>query len=63
VEKEPVWGNPRADGISLACKDSVVEKNVVFDTTDGAIVVFGSAGSDVHSNHIYSRTRVVLGGE
>ncbi|CAK9781012.1 hypothetical protein CC85DRAFT_269460 [Cutaneotrichosporon oleaginosum] len=62
VEKEPVWGNPRADGISLACKESVVEHNVVFDTTDGAIVIFGSAGSEVHSNHVYSRTRVVLGG-
>ncbi|BEJ14967.1 hypothetical protein CspHIS471_0407340 [Cutaneotrichosporon sp. HIS471] len=62
VEKEPAWGNPRADGISLACKDSVVENNVVFDTTDGAIVIFGSAGSEVRSNKIYSRTRVVLGG-
>ncbi|WWC88573.1 uncharacterized protein L201_003485 [Kwoniella dendrophila CBS 6074] len=61
-ELEPPFGNPRADGISLACKDSIVERNVVYDTTDGAIVLFGSAGSEVRENHIYSRTRVVLGG-
>lgn len=29
-EIKPPWGNPRADGISLACKDSVVERNVSF---------------------------------
>ncbi|WWC62592.1 uncharacterized protein I303_105189 [Kwoniella dejecticola CBS 10117] len=61
-ELEPPFGNPRSDGISLACKDSLVEKNIVYDTTDGAIVLFGSAGSEVRNNHIYSRTRVVLGG-
>lgn len=27
-ETKPLWGNPRADGISLACKDSIVERNV-----------------------------------
>ncbi|OXH56490.1 hypothetical protein J002_02846, partial [Cryptococcus neoformans] len=26
-ETKPLWGNPRADGISLACKDSIVERN------------------------------------
>ncbi|KAK8858564.1 hypothetical protein IAR55_002793 [Kwoniella newhampshirensis] len=61
-EKDPPYGNPRADGISLACKDSLVERNVVYDATDGAIVLFGSAGSEVRNNHVYSRTRVVLGG-
>ncbi|WVN85033.1 uncharacterized protein L203_100174 [Cryptococcus depauperatus CBS 7841] len=61
-EVNPLWGNPRADGISLACKDSIVERNIVYDTTDGAIVLFGSANSKVKHNHIYSRTRVVLGG-
>jgi hypothetical protein len=34
----------------------------VYDTTDGAIVLFGSAGSEVTENAIYSRTRIVLGG-
>ena len=38
-------------------------EQVVFDTTDGAIVLFGSAGTEVRENDIYSRTRVVLGGE
>lgn len=27
-EKSPLWGNPRSDGISLACMNSVVEGNV-----------------------------------
>ncbi|WOO77376.1 uncharacterized protein LOC62_01G000959 [Vanrija pseudolonga] len=62
IELEPSWGNPRADGISLACRESIIEGNTVFDTTDGAIVLFGSAGSEVRDNTVYSRTRVVLGG-
>ena len=28
IELAPPWGNPRADGISLACKDSEVTENV-----------------------------------
>ena len=36
---------------------------IVTDTTDGAIVIFGSAGSEVRENTVYSRTRVVLGGQ
>jgi hypothetical protein len=35
----------------------------VFDTTDGAIVLFGSAGSEVKENKVYARTRMVMGGE
>lgn len=61
-EKQPAWGNPRADGISLACRDSLVEHNYVFDATDGAIVLFGSSGSTVRHNRVDSKTRVVLGG-
>ncbi|GHJ83770.1 hypothetical protein NliqN6_0172 [Naganishia liquefaciens] len=60
-DPEPRFGNPRADGISLACKDSLVEGNTVFDTTDGAIVLFGSAGSEVRENKVYARTRMVMG--
>lgn len=77
MESEPINGNPRADGISLACQDSLVERNVsvlirpygsthaqiVTDATDGGIVIFGSAGSEIRDNHIYSRSRVNLGGE
>jgi hypothetical protein len=28
LELEAPWGGPRADGISLACKDSIVKDNV-----------------------------------
>ncbi|KAI9631985.1 pectin lyase fold/virulence factor [Dioszegia hungarica] len=56
------WGFPRADGISLACKDSTVKRNIIYDATDGAIVLFGSSGSIVSHNQIFSRTRVILGG-
>lgn len=34
----------------------------MFDTTDGAIVIFGSSGTQVRENTVSSRTRVVLGG-
>lgn len=34
----------------------------MFDTTDGAIVIFGSAGSTVQDNVVFSRARTVLGG-
>ncbi|KAJ9103736.1 hypothetical protein QFC21_002196 [Naganishia friedmannii] len=61
-DPEPRFGNPRADGISLACKDSTVSGNTVFDTTDGAIVLFGSSGSQVNDNLVYARTRMVMGG-
>ncbi|ORX40096.1 hypothetical protein BD324DRAFT_616239 [Kockovaella imperatae] len=61
-ETNPVNGNPRADGISLACQDSYVERNVVTDATDGAIVIFGSSGSEIRDNQIFTRTRVLLGG-
>ncbi|KAG8843738.1 hypothetical protein FRB96_003864 [Tulasnella sp. 330] len=55
---KPRWGQPWADGISLACKNSIV----IHDATDGAIVIFGSSGSRVHNNTIYSRTLRVTGG-
>ncbi|KAG8966672.1 hypothetical protein FRC03_011507 [Tulasnella sp. 419] len=62
IQANPPWGWPNADGISLACKNSVVRHNVVHDTTDAAIVIFGSAGSHVYGNRVYSRTREMLGG-
>ena len=39
-----------------------IHVQVIFDTTDAGIVLFGSAGSEVRDNYIYSKTRVVLGG-
>ncbi len=46
-----------ADGISLACPDSVVEHNTIIDATDGGIVIFQAPGSVVANNTIISRTR------
>ena len=51
-----------ADGISLACGDSLVQHNTIRDATDGAIVVFGAAGSTIDSNTIVAASRTLLGG-
>ncbi|KDE09013.1 hypothetical protein MVLG_00735 [Microbotryum lychnidis-dioicae p1A1 Lamole] len=51
-----------ADGISLACKGSMVRNNVVTDATDGGIVIFGAPGSLITGNTIQSVTRRALGG-
>jgi Right handed beta helix region len=51
-----------ADGISLGCKTSLVQGNVVTDATDGGIVVFGAPGSLIQYNTIEEPTRVLLGG-
>lgn len=51
-----------ADGISLACRDSTVRRNVIEDATDGAIVVFGAPGSLIEDNQIVTRRAVLLGG-
>ncbi|MCP4664658.1 MAG: hypothetical protein GY856_55450, partial [bacterium] len=51
-----------ADGISLACHDSLVENNIITDATDGAIVIFGSPGSIITGNTITAVSRTLLGG-
>ncbi len=51
-----------ADGISLACRDSIVEHNTIVDATDGGIVIFQATGSLVANNNIISRTRVAYYG-
>lgn len=51
-----------ADGISLACRNSTVRRNLIEDATDGAIVIFGAPGSLVEDNHIVTRRNVLLGG-
>jgi hypothetical protein len=51
-----------ADGISLACGHSLVQHNAIRDATDGAIVVFGAAGSTIDSNTIIAASRTLLGG-
>jgi parallel beta-helix repeat protein len=51
-----------ADGISLACTNSVVRGNVITDATDGGIVVFGAPGSVIEGNTVRAETRTLLGG-
>src|SRR6185436_14760515 len=51
-----------ADGISLACGNSLVANNVIQDATDGAIVIFGAPGSTVQNNTIVAVNRQLLGG-
>lgn len=51
-----------ADGISLACGNSVVRDNTITDATDGAIVVFGAPGSIIENNTVVGKTRELLGG-
>jgi len=54
--------NTWADGISLACTNSIVRNNRIVDATDGAIVIFGATGSIVEGNLIRAETRTLLGG-
>lgn len=50
-----------ADGISLACKNSLVANNLVSDATDGGIVIFGAPNSVIENNRIVTRNAVLLG--
>ncbi|MBI9043503.1 MAG: right-handed parallel beta-helix repeat-containing protein [Anaerolineaceae bacterium] len=51
-----------ADGISLACTNSIIRNNLIVDTTDGAIVIFAATGSLIENNIIRAETRTLLGG-
>ncbi|KAG8884037.1 hypothetical protein FRB97_005259, partial [Tulasnella sp. 331] len=51
-----------ADGISLSCKFSTVQHNVITGATDGGIVIFGSPGSWIHNNTIINQGAMQLGG-
>jgi len=51
-----------ADGISLACRNSVVEHNIISDATDGGIVIFGAPGSVIRYNLIRTKKTTMLGG-
>ncbi len=51
-----------ADGISLACTNSIVRNNLIVDATDGGIVIFGAPGSLIEGNTIRAETRTLLGG-
>jgi parallel beta-helix repeat protein len=51
-----------ADGISLACGNSLVQGNTVQDATDGGIVVFGAPGSTIQNNTIIAKSQLLFGG-
>ncbi|BGP43556.1 hypothetical protein JCM10450v2_007729 [Rhodotorula kratochvilovae] len=51
-----------ADGISVACKNSIVSGNTITDATDGGIVIFGAPGSQIKGNTIITEQRQALGG-
>lgn len=51
-----------ADGISLACRNSVVENNTIVDVTDGGIVIFQAPGSLVANNTIIAENRIMFYG-
>ena len=51
-----------ADGISLACLNSIVEHNTIVDVTDGGIVIFQAPGSLVANNTIRSIERIMFYG-
>lgn len=42
-----------ADGISMACQNSLVQNNMINNPTDGGIVLFGSPGTLVQNNTIW----------
>ncbi|KAJ9094059.1 hypothetical protein QFC21_006160 [Naganishia friedmannii] len=60
-ENSPL-GRPLASGLSLACRTSTVQRNSFVDTTDAAIVIYGSPGSLISSNHILSSTHSQMAG-
>ena len=51
-----------ADGISLACTNTIVRNNTITDATDGGIVIFGAPGSLVEGNVIRAQHVTMLGG-
>lgn len=51
-----------ADGISVACSNSLVRNNMINNPTDGGIVLFGSPGTLVENNTIWVENNTLLGG-
>ena len=45
-----------ADGISVACRNSMIRNNMIDSPTDGGIVLFGSPGTHVKNNTIWVET-------
>ncbi|KAL7420164.1 hypothetical protein Q5752_005130 [Cryptotrichosporon argae] len=55
-------GRPLADGISIACRDSVVRGNTLWDNTDAGIVIYCSPGTTVADNTISARKSSAMAG-
>lgn len=51
-----------SDGISLACRNSIVEDNTIIDATDGGIVIFQAPGSLIRNNTIITEERIMFYG-
>jgi hypothetical protein len=51
-----------ADGISLGCRNSIVEYNTIVDVTDGGIVIFQAPGSRIANNTIRAENRIMFYG-
>lgn len=51
-----------ADGISVDCKNAVVENNTITDATDGGIVIFQSPGALIANNIIRTENRIMFYG-
>ncbi|KAG2135711.1 uncharacterized protein EDB93DRAFT_1322697 [Suillus bovinus] len=51
-----------ADGISVACSNSLIRNNMINNPTDGGIVLFGSPGTRVENNTIWVENNTLLGG-
>lgn len=45
-----------ADGISMACQNSLVRNNMINNPTDGGVVLFGAPGTRVENNTIWVET-------
>lgn len=50
------------DGISVACRDSLVSSNTITDVSDGGIVVFQAPGTEVSYNTVRVNNNILLGG-
>jgi hypothetical protein len=54
---------PKAERDNVHNTPTDLMTQTVYDATDGAIVIFGSPGSEVKNNRVISRTRMIMGGK
>lgn len=55
-------GRPLADAISIACRDSELKGNTIFDSTASGIIIFGSPGTIVENNTITTNSVSAMAG-